>query len=662
MDGLSVGDPLTVGQFRLVGRLGSGGMGRVYLGRSPAGELVAVKTMHPRIAEDPGFRSRFASEVAILRRIGSPGVARMIDADPDAAVPWLAMEYVAAPSLEAVVARCGPIAEASLGVLAWRLAQTCADLHAADVAHRDLKPSNVLLAADRPKLVDFGIARAVDTASVTQAGLVLGPPGFMSPEQALGADPGLASDVFSLAGVLVYAATGRGPFGEASTAVAMLRRVVDEEPELSGVAAWLRSALEPCFAKDPGARPTSRELSDRLAGRGDGSWPPPGTDTFGGETLPAGSRVPGVTRRRMLAAVGLVWAIPPLGLAVYAATHPAPAPAPSSTTPDKSISWEIETDRQVAALLLADNMMYAATPSRLYALDPSTGQRRWEAGLGGGLAESEVSLASDGRNSRLLVGVLGRVIALDPLSGQTQWEHVVDGTGPSRMLPAADGDTVFTAGQGQVRALDPATGEVRWTHPLPDGPTSRPYPAAEVCVLTTASRLIALDAESGRRRWAIPLEPGASPGRVISLVVSDGFAVVPDDTGLTAVDVRSGAVVWRAGLRTHPRPEPQFAQMVAAGNTLAVIADGRVHAFALRTGDKWWAYPVVRGPSLESIATDGVTVFASGSRLLEVYGLDLATGVSRGFQYGSAEILGARDGVFYFAYPRALRALEPSWT
>lgn len=662
MDGLSVGDPLAVGRFRLVGRLGSGGMGRVYLGRSPADELVAVKTMHPRIAEDPGFRIRFASEVAILRRIESPGVARMIDADPDAEVPWLAMEYVAAPSLETVIARFGPIAQVSLGVLAWRLAQTVADLHAADVAHRDLKPSNVLLAADRPKLVDFGIARAVDTVLLTQAGLVLGPPGFMSPEQALGADPGLASDVFSLAGVLVYAATGRGPFGESSTAVAMLRRVVDEEPDLSDVAAWLRPTLEPCFAKDPGARPTARELTGRVAGRGEGSWPPPGTDSLGGEALPAKSRAPGMTRRRMLAAAGLVWAIPPLGLATYAATHPAPDPASSSTTPAKSISWEIETDRQVAALLLADNVMHAATPSRLYALDPSTGQRRWEAGLGGGLAESEVGLAFDGRNARLLVGVLGRILALDPRSGQTLWEHVVDGTQPSRMLPAASHDTVFAAGQGQVRALDPATGEMRWTHPLPDEPTSGPYPAAEVCVLTTATHLLALDAESGRRRWAIPLEPSAVPGRVISLVVSDGFAVVPDDTGLTAVDVGSGAVVWRAGLRTHPRPEPQFAQMVAVGGTLAVIADGRVHAFALRTGDKLWAYPVVRGPSLESIATDGVTVFASGSRLREVYGLDLTTGLSRGFQYGSAEILGARDGVFYLAYHRGLWALEPTWT
>jgi serine/threonine protein kinase len=173
-----VGDPLAIGRFRLVGRLGSGGMGWVYLGRSPASEMVAVKTMHPRIAADPGLRGRFASEVAILRRTASPGVAHMIDTDSDALVPWLAMEYLAAPSLETVVARSGQIAEASLGVLAWRLAQTCADLYAADVAHRDLKPSNVLLAADRPKLIDFGIARAVDTVSVTQAGLVLGPAGF----------------------------------------------------------------------------------------------------------------------------------------------------------------------------------------------------------------------------------------------------------------------------------------------------------------------------------------------------------------------------------------------------------------------------------------------------------------------------------------------------
>jgi eukaryotic-like serine/threonine-protein kinase len=660
MDELTAGDPLTVGRFRLAGRLGSGGMGRVYLGRSPAGELVAVKTMHPRIAEDPGFRIRFASEVAILRRIASPGVARMIDADPDTHVPWLAMEYVAAPSLETVVARSGPLEEANLGVLAQRLAQTCADLHAADVAHRDLKPSNVLLAADRPKLVDFGIARAIDTVSATQAGLVLGPPGFMSPEQALGADAGLASDIFSLAGLLVYAATGRGPFGEASTAVAMLRRVVDDEPDLSDVAAWLRPTLEPCFAKDPGARPTARELSDRFSSRGEGTWPPPGTDSLGHEVLPAGSPAPDVSRRWMLTA-GLAWGIPLLGLGTYAATHAGPARAPSSTS-DKPIAWETGMDGRAAALLVADDAVYAATPSRLYALDPATGQRRWEAGLGRP-AGSGVGLAFDGRNARLLVGALGRILALDPRSGQTLWEHVVDGTGPTpTLLPAAGDDTVFAAGRGQARALDPATGGVRWTHPLPDGPTSAPHAVAEVCVLATSSHLLALDAASGRRRWAIPLESDSAPDRVISLVVSEGLAVVPGDTGLTSVDVGSGAVVWRAGLRTRPAPEQRFPQMVAAGGTLAVLGDGRVHAFGLHTGDPRWAYPVVRGPDLESMATDGLTVFASGSKQIEIYGLDLATGVLRGDEFGSAEILGARAGTFYFTLSRALRALGPTWT
>jgi serine/threonine protein kinase len=235
MEALSARDPLVLGRFRLLGRLGAGGMGRVYLGRGPSGELVAVKMMHTRIADDPGFRGRFASEVALSQKIDSPGVARLVDADADAALPWLAMEYLPAPSLEEAVVSEGPLDEPSLGVLALRLAEACADLHASRVAHRDLKPSNVLLAADRPKLIDFGIARAVDATSATQTGVVLGPPGYMSPEQALGDDPELASDLFSLAGVLVYAATGRAPFGDASNAVAIMRKIVDDEPDL-----WMR--------------------------------------------------------------------------------------------------------------------------------------------------------------------------------------------------------------------------------------------------------------------------------------------------------------------------------------------------------------------------------------------------------------------------------------
>jgi eukaryotic-like serine/threonine-protein kinase len=481
----------------------------------------------------------------------------------------------------------------------------------------------------------------------------------MSPEQALGADPELASDVFSLAGVLVYAATGRGPFGEASTAVAMLRRVVDEEPDLSGVAGWLRAEQEPCFAKDPGARPTSRELTDRLSNRGDGPWPPSVTDSRERGALPAESSPTGVTRRRVLA--GLACGIPLLGLGIYVATLPAPAPAPSSAS-DKPIDWQIDMDQRVAAVLIAEDALYAATPSRLYALDPSTGQRHCEVGLGTS-AKSGVGLAFDGRNAHLLVGVPDRLSALDPRTGRTVWGHSADGTATPPILPAAGDDTVFAAARGQVRALDPATGEVRWMHPLPDGPISAPHAAAAVCVLATVSQLLAVDATSGRRRWGLALEPGPAPDRVTALVVSDGIAAVPDATGLSAVDARTGAVAWRAQVRTQPAPEPGLAQTVAAGGTLAVLGDGRVHAFALHTGDQRWVYPALRGPGLESIATDGRTVFASGSKLQKTYGLDLATGVSRGEEFRSADILGAGYGFYFHAGPiGGLRAVHPVWT
>ena len=263
MDELQPGDPRQVGQYQLLNRLGTGGMGRVYLGQAPGGQMVAVKLIRAELADDPDFRRRFAYEVAAAKRVSGIFTAPVVDADPDGPQPWLVTAYVSGPSLAAAVAEIGPLPVESVRTLAAGLAAGLSAVHAAGIVHRDLKPSNVLLASDGPRIIDFGISRAADTAWLTRAGGVMGSPGFMSPEQAEGHKVGPPTDIFSLGGVLAFAASGRSPFGAGSPS-ALLYRVVYGTAALGHVPAELRPLIERCLAKDPSARPTTRQLLAEL--------------------------------------------------------------------------------------------------------------------------------------------------------------------------------------------------------------------------------------------------------------------------------------------------------------------------------------------------------------------------------------------------------------
>jgi hypothetical protein len=264
---LRAGDPRLIGSYRLVGRLGSGGMGTVFLGRSVAGRLVAVKVIRDDLAEDPEFRARFRREVAAARKVSGLFAAPVVDADLDAPVPFLVTAYIAGLSLADAVGRHGPLPAASVLSLAAGLAEGLVAIHSAGVVHRDLKPSNVLLAEDGPRVIDFGISRAAEASTVTRTGLAFGSPGFMSPEQAEGREVGPASDVFSLGTVLAFAATGEGPFGTGSTA-ALVYRVVHSRPALDRVPAQVRPLIERCLAKDAGQRPSPADLLRGLGGIG----------------------------------------------------------------------------------------------------------------------------------------------------------------------------------------------------------------------------------------------------------------------------------------------------------------------------------------------------------------------------------------------------------
>jgi len=331
MEPLTANDPQMIGEFRLHARLGAGGMGQVYLGFSPAGRPVAIKVIHSHYAADPEFLRRFSHEVTAARAVGGMYTAPVVDSSVTDSTPWLATAYVPGPSLAAIISRCGPLPEPAVWRLGAGLAEALRAVHSAAVVHRDLKPANVLLADDGPHLIDFGISRPFQGTQLTSAGMVIGTPGYMSPEQAQAQTAGPPGDVFSLGCVLAYAATGTPPFdgGNPSNPASVLFRIVSAEPDLSAVPPALRSVIEACLKKDPAQRPTPAQLIALINARGPamvatlGSfWPEEVARAIAGEQVsstPAGLTPP---------VSG--WPAPPAPERVPTAlATPAPGPVPS---------------------------------------------------------------------------------------------------------------------------------------------------------------------------------------------------------------------------------------------------------------------------------------------------------------------------------------------
>jgi hypothetical protein len=341
MQPLTSDDPTQIGRYRVSCRLGAGGMGRVYMASTPAGRPVAVKVVRPELGEDRDFRARFYHEIQAARRVHGLYTAQVLDADPAATPPWLVTAYVPGPSLEQAVAGNGPMPEPMALRLIAGVAEALQAIHAADVVHRDLKPSNVLLAPDGPRVIDFGIARALEATSLTRSGMVVGSPQFMAPEQIRDQPVSPAIDVFALGSLAAYTVLGRPPFGQGHTA-AVAYRVLHEAPDLDGCPPQLRPLIERCLRKEPAARPTPSEVLEfclartpataspwpagpapamaatmpgapqhRSAARTAGPPPQPSaTPIAGSPRQPAAARSPGrpVPPRPMISAVRLMYA------------------------------------------------------------------------------------------------------------------------------------------------------------------------------------------------------------------------------------------------------------------------------------------------------------------------------------------------------------------
>jgi S-adenosyl methyltransferase/Protein kinase domain len=262
VEALTEADPREVGEYQLLGRLGSGGMGRVFLAVSPSGRMVAVKVIRPELAEDPKFIRRFRDEVDAARRVSGFYTAPVVAAGPDEELPWLATAFVPGPSLDEVTTMHGPLPVPALWRLAAGLAEALRAIHSAGLVHRDLKPANVMLAPDGPRVIDFGIARTVAGTRLTTTGAVVGTPSFMSPEQVEGQPAGPASDMFSFGSVLAFAASGIPPFstGPGGSRTSAMYRIVHGEPDLAGVAEGIRELITACLAKDPARRPAPGQV------------------------------------------------------------------------------------------------------------------------------------------------------------------------------------------------------------------------------------------------------------------------------------------------------------------------------------------------------------------------------------------------------------------
>ncbi|MFD7746966.1 serine/threonine-protein kinase [Streptomyces sp. NPDC059698] len=556
------GDPAEIGGYPLEERLGSGGMGTVFLARTSSGRPVAIKLIHQHFAGDDEFRIRFRQEVAAARRVSGAFTAAVVDAAPEAEQPWMATTYIEGPTLAQRIAEGGPLGGAELRRLAIGLAEALRDIHRVGVVHRDLKPSNVVLSPEGPRVIDFGISRAADQETLTMTGRVIGTPPFMSPEQ-LRAPRGVGprSDVFSLGTLLVYAATGRGPF-DADSPYMTAYQVVHEEPSLDAVPPALRAVVEPCLGKEPEGRPSADELLVLLR-----DLP---ADGLGGADPASGGPGAGRTRDVITQHHLATPATPSPATAPAAALKPSdPAPAAPASAPP--------------------------APSEAGSTGASVGGRlrsRWRpvlaaavavAAIGGGVAA-----LTTGGGDRDGGGDPGPAVPGGALpAGFEPWRTTVLGGRediPDELRCVTRAEALFCGGGGVVASrVDPGDGTQVWTVKSPGVPTQGMHLVGATDDTVVGYRIadqdapqgppeevVALDADSGEELWSTPsgAQSTAVTGRTRDAVVA-GSAVVtvdPSNSRFEARDARGGKVAW-----TAPFPGGTQCAPVAEGTRLLAM-------------------------------------------------------------------------------------------
>ncbi|MGY3202383.1 outer membrane protein assembly factor BamB family protein [Streptomyces sp. TE5632] len=614
VDQLTQHDPRRIGPFEVLGRLGAGGMGLVYLARSASGRRVAIKTVRTELAEDQLFRVRFTREVEAARAVSGFYTAAVVDADPRAAVPWLATAYVPAPSLEEIVNECGPMPAQAVRWLAAGVAEALHSIHGAGLVHRDLKPSNVLVVEDGPRVIDFGIASGVSNTRLTMTNVAVGTPAYMSPEQAKDSRSVTgASDVFSLGSTLVFAATGHAPFHGANP-VETVFMLLREGPDLDGLPDELRPLIESCMQMEASARPSPADLQSQLAPHlfGSGSddsgtasaWLPERAVSLiegrrGGRTparpAPAGGRSVGAARPPVPP--------PPSHDPVIPPPHP-PVPVGAPDTGPVRLAG--------APVPIGPGPRVADVRAAAVKAPPP------EAALAASWSKPRPGV--NGADPAVPAAVAPPVPPLPPEqpSGWRPWRfrmsNDVWGT------PSVADDLVYVT-SFEVHALDVATGrrrfktrDVAWSMAVADGRIHA----------SDGPTLFALDAREGGDLWRL-----STDAWVYSLQADHGTVVTGTrGGGVQAWEASTGQRLWEVTGCQSDFETPEAGPAVHDG-TVYVWQDARLRALDARTGDERWSYPIGDAASCGGVpvrlthASDGYVYVSAGTRVLA---LDVAGG------------------------------------
>ncbi|MFE7355548.1 serine/threonine-protein kinase [Streptomyces sp. NPDC057543] len=572
--------PEYAGQYRLEACLGAGGMGVVHLARSASGLQLAVKVVHRHYSQDPEFRARFRQEVGAARRVSGAFTAPVVDADPEAARPWMATLYVPGPTLSDQVKRNGPMAPAELRRLTAGLAEALRDIHRAGVIHRDLKPSNVLLTDSGPKVIDFGISRPYDSDLRTETGKLIGSPPYMAPEQfQRPREVGPAADVFALGAVLVHAATGRGPFDSDSPYI-VAYQVVHDEADLTAVPTELAPLIGQCLAKDPAERPTPDDIMAALrppsydaaafipsqrrpgaieaelratAGAGPGIVARADVDTHAGAGAAARGRMATANRggkRRWLAAGAALLVMAAGGVWVAGVVGNSGGSGESGGSGGTGESGGAKGSAEAVApwhtpLLASGN----STPVCSAASSGDGGGKDGKDGKDGNGTEAA------GRSMALYCAAAGVGAArLDPADGRVLWSHGAAANAPSAGVVSVSGDLVHTAVPGgKLRAYDPAKGQQLWDADLSPY-LGTPFDAGDALLLVAEDGTTeALDSATGVSLWRHPLTGHQRPDYALydestGLAYAFEHSAYGSTTLVTAVDARAGRVAWQRRL------------------------------------------------------------------------------------------------------------------
>ncbi|MFI1419590.1 PQQ-binding-like beta-propeller repeat protein [Streptomyces sp. NPDC020731] len=621
VDQLTQHDPRRIGPFEVLGRLGAGGMGLVYLARSASGRRVAIKTVRTELAEDQLFRVRFTREVEAARAVSGFYTAAVVDADPRAAVPWLATAYVPAPSLEEIVNECGPMPAQAVRWLAAGVAEALQSIHGAGLVHRDLKPSNVLVVEDGPRVIDFGIASGVSNTRLTMTNVAVGTPAYMSPEQAKDSRSVTgASDVFSLGSMLVFAATGHPPFHGANP-VETVFMLLREGPDLEGLPDELRPLIEACMQMEATGRPNPADLQAQLAPHLFGS----GSDDSGTASAWLPERAVSLIETRR-GGRPVVRPVHGTGRSAGGARPHVPPPPPHDpVVPPPPPSVPAPMGAPVAAPAGAPD----TGPVRLAGVAVPIGPGPRVADTRAAAVKAprpEAALAATWSKPR--PGVNGADPAVPAPMAPAGPPEQPGGWRPWRFrmsndvwgTPAVDGDLVYVT-SFEVHALDVATGrrrfktrDVAWSMAVADGRIHA----------SDGPTLFALDAREGGDLWRL-----STDAWVYSLKADRGTVVTGTrGGGVQAWEASTGRKLWEISGCQTDFESPEAGPAVHEG-TVYVWQDARLRALDARTGDERWSYPIGDAASCGGVpirvthAPDGYVYVCAGTRVLT---LEVASG------------------------------------